>query len=193
MADSRIDFTAEWIPSKKEQKNSKRENPIQVRITKAVLETGETELLVSNLEESKFSTEDLVTLYGMRWGVEEGIKNLKPRIKVEQFGCRKPVGIYQEFYAHILAMNMVALTGMAAGKEIKKKNAKRKLTYKYNWKNTFLHLRAKIVKLFIRECVVKILDNLIIKVALNLVAVKKGRKFPRKDTDEPTRVNQYYK
>jgi hypothetical protein len=26
----------------------------------------------------------------MRWGVEEGIENLKPKIKVEHFGCRKP-------------------------------------------------------------------------------------------------------
>lgn len=193
MADSRMDFTTEWIPSKKEQENSKKKNPIQVRVTKAVLETGETELLVSNLEESEFITKDLIVLYGMRWGVEEGIKNLKPKIKVEQFGCRKPEGIYQEFYAHILAMNMVALTGMAAVKEIKKKVAKRKLTYKYNWKNAFLHFRAKIVKLFSQECVAKVLDKLIIKVARNLVAVKKGRKFSRKNLHEPTRVNQYYK
>jgi hypothetical protein len=193
MADSRMDFNTEWIPSKKEQENSKNKNPIQVRVTKAVLETGETELLVSNLEESKFGAEDLVVLYGMRWGVEEGIKNLKPKIKVEQFGCRKPEGIYQEFYAHILAMNMVALTGMAAAKEIKKKIAKRKLTYKYNWKNAFLQFRAKIVKLFSQERVTKILDKLVIKVARNLVAVKTGRKFSRKNLHEPTRVNQYYK
>lgn len=96
---------------------------------------------------------------------------MKPKIKVKQFGCRKPEGIHQEFYTHKQAMNMVALIRMAAAKEIKKKNAKRKLTYKYNWKNAFLHLRAKIVKLFSREYVVKILDKLIIKVAQNLVAV----------------------
>ncbi len=62
----------------------------------------------------------------MRWGVEEGIKNLKPKIKVEQFGCREPQGIYQEFYAHILAMNMVALAGIAATEQIEKKNRSKK-------------------------------------------------------------------
>jgi hypothetical protein len=72
MADSRMDFTTKWIPNKKEQENSKKKNPIQVRVTKAVQETGETELVVSFLEKSKFGTEDLVVLYGMRWGVDEG-------------------------------------------------------------------------------------------------------------------------
>ena len=133
----------------------------------------------------------------MRWGVEEGIKNLKPKIKVEQFGCKKPQGIYQEFYAHILAMNMVALAGIAATEQIEKKNRskkkKRKLIYKYNWKNAFLQLRKMIVDLFSRESVEKILETLVDKIARKLVAVKKGRKFSRKGLGKATRVNQYYK
>ena len=113
------------------EKKIKTKESIKVRVTKTVLDTGETKLLVSNLEESVFSTEDMAKLYQMRWGAEEGIKNLKSKIKVEQFGCRKTEGIYQEYYAHILAMNMVALAGMAATKQIEKKTRKRKLTYKY--------------------------------------------------------------
>ncbi|NHE58351.1 hypothetical protein [Cyclobacterium plantarum] len=56
-----------------------RLDPGLVCASMAVLDTGETEFLVSSpvaLESSK--TKDLVKLYGMRWGVEEGIKNLKP-------------------------------------------------------------------------------------------------------------------
>jgi len=131
MADPRLDYITEWTPSIPEKKKSKTKESIKVRVTKTVLDTGETKLLVSNLEESVFSTEDMAKLYQMRWGAEEGIKNLKSKIKVEQFGCRKTEGIYQEYYAHILAMNMVALAGMAATKQIEKKTRKRKLTYKY--------------------------------------------------------------
>jgi hypothetical protein len=107
MADKRMDFITEWVPSKSGRVTAKSSNPVRVRVTKAVLETGEAELLVSSLQDMElFKTEDLVELYGMRWGVEEGLKNLKPKIKVEQFGCRKPQGIYQEFYAHILEVKM---------------------------------------------------------------------------------------
>lgn len=198
MADSRMDFITEWVPSKSERETSQSSDPVRVRVTKAVLETGETELLVSSLLDMElFKTEDLVELYDMRWVVEEGIKNLKPKIKVEQFGCRKPQGIYQEFYAHILAMNMVALAGIAATQQIemKSKNSKkkRKLVYKYNWKNAFLQLRKRIVELFSRESVEKILETLVDKIARKLVAVKKGRKFSRKALGKSTRVNQYYK
>lgn len=198
MADSRMDFITEWVPSKSERETSQTSDPVRVRVTKAVLETGETELLVSSLLDMElFKTEDLVELYDMRWGVEEGIKNLKPKIKVEQFGCRKPQRIYQEFYAHILAMNMVALAGIAASEQIEMKsnnsNKKRKLVYKYNWKNAFLQLRKRIVELFSRESVEKILETPVDKIARKLVAVKKGRKFLRKDLGKSTRVNQYYK
>ena len=133
----------------------------------------------------------------MKWGVEEGIKNLKPKIKVEQFGCRKPQGIYQEFYAPILAMNMVALAGIAAAEQMemksRKRKKKRKLFYKYNWKNAFLQLRKRIVELFSRDSVEKILETLVTKITRKLVAVKKGRNFSRKGLEKSTRINQYYK
>lgn len=198
MADSRMDFITEWAPSRSERETAKTSETIRVRVTKAVLDSGETELLVSSLQDMEsFKPEDLVELYSMRWGVEEGIKNLKPKIKVEQFGCRKPQGIYQEFYAHILAMNMVALAGIAATEQIKKKSRSRKknrkLMYKYNWKNAFLQLRKRIVELFSRESVEKILEILVDKIARKLVAVKKGRKFSREGLGKPARINQYYK
>ena len=198
MADSRMDFITEWVPSRSERETAKTSETIRVRVTKAVLDSGETELLVSSLQDMEsFKPEDLVELYSMRWGVEEGIKNLKPKIKVEQFGCRKPQGIYQEFYAHILAMNMVALAGIAATEQIKKKSRSRKknrkLMYKYNWKNAFLQLRKRIVELFSRESVEKILEILVDKIARKLVAVKKGRKFSREGLGKPARINQYYK
>ena len=94
-------------------------------------------------------------------------------------------------------MNMVALAGIAATEQIEKKSRtrknKRKLIYKYNWKNAFLQLRKRIVELFSRESVEKILEILVAKIARKLVAVKKGRKFSRKGLGKPARINQYYK
>ncbi|WP_162418446.1 hypothetical protein [Cyclobacterium roseum] len=105
--------------------------------------------------------------------------------------------IYQEFHAHILAMNLVALAGLAATEQIEKKSRnskkKRKLMCKFNWKKSFLQLRKRIVELFSRESVEKILETLVNKIAQKLVAVKKGRKFSRKGLGKSARTNQYYK
>jgi lauroyl/myristoyl acyltransferase len=57
------------VPSKSEKEMSKTLVQFWVRITKAVLETGETELLVSSLKNMElFKTKDLVELNEMRSG-----------------------------------------------------------------------------------------------------------------------------
>ena len=98
MADSRMDFITEWVPSTSERETAKtigndtgkgNQSSSWHRRNRIAGEQS------TGLE--SFKTEDLVELYGMRWGVGEGIKKLKPKIKVEQFGCRKPQGIYQDF------------------------------------------------------------------------------------------------
>ncbi|RBQ01398.1 transposase, partial [Pedobacter miscanthi] len=110
---------------------------IVVRVTKIELKTGEIEILVSSLfDMNDICTENMKALYDLRWPVEEGFKKLKPKMKLEQFGCRKPEGIFQEFEAHIFMINLVALLGIQAQREIDR-NKKRKLKYKYNWQNAF--------------------------------------------------------
>ena len=49
----------------------------------------------------QITKEDMKALFALRWGVEGGIKKLKPKMKLEKFGCRKQEGVYQDFYAHI--------------------------------------------------------------------------------------------
>ena len=109
-------------------------NPITVRVTKITLKSGEIELLVSSLLYlSTLTTTQISELYQLRWAVEEGYKNLKPKMKLEQFGCRHYKGIYQEFYAHIFMLNLTSLLGNQVQKQITQITKKRKLTYQYNW------------------------------------------------------------
>lgn len=56
---------------------------------------------------------------------------------------KKPVGILQEFYAHIFMMYLVAVIGNVAKKIINIKIQKRKLVYKQNWQNAFRYTREK--------------------------------------------------
>jgi hypothetical protein len=194
------DFITVWEPSKKEIENSRKNGldrgPIKVRVTKVKLKTGETELLVSNLfDQQRYTALDMGELYHLRWGVEEGFKNLKPKMKIEQFGCRKSRGVFQEFYAHIFFMNMVSLAGNAATDGIAQKTKGRRLKYKYNWKNAYRFLREKIIGFLWCEDIQKLLGLLIAEITSSIVALKPDRLFPRdtRDSNIKGRITQFNK
>jgi hypothetical protein len=68
------DFIVEWVASNKELENCRKNNldcdPIKVRVTKIRLNTGEIELLLTNLyDQQEITIEDLGQLYHLRWGV----------------------------------------------------------------------------------------------------------------------------
>ena len=130
MEDEREDFIAEWRPSRKERLTCTRDGmdftPIKVRVVKVILDTGETELLITSLlDQDEYTTEDIKGLYHLRWGVEECFKKLKPKMKIEHFGCKKVQGVLQEFHAHIFTLNMTSLVAASAQDIIERKTANR--------------------------------------------------------------------
>lgn len=184
MEDERGDFITEWVPSEKSKENSRKKgaehSPVKVRVTKIMLDSGETELLITNLYDRDIhSPEDIGELYSLRWGVEEGFKNLKPKMKLEHFGCRKPEGIYQEFHAHIFCMNLVSLVGSIANETIQIKTAGRKLEYRYNWKNAYRFVRTRLVAFLTRGRTGELLELLYNEISASVIAIKPGRKFNR--------------
>lgn len=200
LENSRQDFVTVWRPSAKEKENCKKNGldcgPLTVRVTRVKLKTGETELLVTSLlDNKKYTCQDMKELYHLRWGVEEGFKNLKPKMKVEQFGCKKAQGVFQEFYSHIFCMNMVGLAGLAAANSIKVKTAHRKWKYKYNWKNAYRFLRAKMIKFLSLKEIDGLMENLLAKVASSIVAVKPDREFTRdtRHRNKRGRISQFHK
>jgi hypothetical protein len=184
MLDERDDFITEWHPSRKERLTCKRDSidvaPIKVRVVKVTLDTGETELLITTLlDQDAYTTWDIKGLYHLRWGVEECFKKLKPKMKIEQFGCKKVQGVLQEFYAHIFTLNMTSLVAAPAQDIIEKKTAKRQLAYKYNWKNAYRFWRSSIID-FLSSCRIgKILKVLTEKISSSMVPIKPNRHFPR--------------
>ncbi|MEQ8714715.1 MAG: IS4 family transposase [Cyclobacteriaceae bacterium] len=200
IADQKDDFVTTWEPSAKEVENSRKNqldpSTLTVRVTKVRLNTGETELLVTNLyDHRKYSSQDIDELYQLRWGVEEGFKNMKPKMKIEQFGCKKSAGILQEFHAHIFCMNMISLAGLLANKLIQSKTSNRKWEYKYNWKNAFRYVREKLLAFLFSKRVTKILDQLIEQISSSMIAIIPDRNFAR-DTTASTkkgRITQFNK
>lgn len=199
MENPKNDFIINWEPSSREKKTCTQHTldhmPISVRVTKVVLRTGEIEILVSSLYNSSlYSHTDIGDLYNLRWGIEEGYKKLKPKMKLEHFGSRKPEGIFQEFEAHIFMMNLVAVMGVAAQQEVEYKCNKRKLKYKYNWQNAYRFIRNKIVLLLNLSIIDDIIEELLTLIERSVVAVKEDRSFPRSPLrKKKTRLHQAYK
>ena len=193
------DFLTYWIPSEKERitcrEHGQNYEPIKLRVSKVKLPSGEIEILVSSLYDmNAFSLNDIKELYRLRWGIEEGFKKLKPKMKLEQFGSRKPHGIFQEFEAHLFMMNMVALIGNVAQEVVKKKCNKRALRYKYNWQNAFRFVRSEIIQLLNKTDVRRLINKLIGLISTSVIAIKPDRCFPRVELRKnKTRLHQTYK
>ncbi len=125
------DYITFWTPTDSEKATAKRHGlcceAIQVRVTKIILASGEVEILVSSLFDFSIITkEEMSILYFKRWGIEENIKKMKPKMKLEQFGCKLPKGVYQAFYIPIFMMNLVAILGNEVTPEIETQTVNRK-------------------------------------------------------------------
>jgi len=79
---------------------------VDIRCVKIKLKTGETELLITNLEEQEFTWADLKKLYNLRWKIETGFLHLKHAVHVEDFISVKENGIKQEFFATLICTNI---------------------------------------------------------------------------------------
>lgn len=193
------DYITFWIPTDSEKATAKRHGldceAIQVRVTKVILASGEVEILVSSLIDfSIIPKEEMSILYFKRWGIEENIKKLKPKMKLEQFGCKLPKGVYQEFYAHIFMMNLVAILGNEIEPEIEIQTAKRKYKYKFNWQNAFRFTREKFIEIFWYGNIEEALNDIFTRMKKSLIAIIKNRTFERAfKKKKKTRANQCYK
>lgn len=78
-------------------------NTIKVRCVKVELETGEIEILLTNLETEKFTSDEIKELYNLRWQIEINYRHLK----IENITSSKEVLIKQDIYSQVLVSNML--------------------------------------------------------------------------------------
>ena len=67
-------------------------NTIKVRCVKVKLETGKIEILLTNLETEKFTSDEIKELYNLRWQIEINYRHLK----IENITSSKEVFIKQD-------------------------------------------------------------------------------------------------
>lgn len=80
---------------------------LRYRITRPGFRTRVITLATSLLDAAVYSTEELAQLYRRRWDAELHLRSLKTHMQMEHLRCKTPSRVRKEFYAHLLAYNLV--------------------------------------------------------------------------------------
>ncbi|MFT6357576.1 MAG: hypothetical protein ACJAYJ_001791 [Saprospiraceae bacterium] len=140
-------------------------------------------LLCSVLSENDLSIEQVKEIYFFRYGIEVSFYFEKFKTEVEDFATKKAMGIYQEWYANILSINMTQLLIEQAQKELdeKQKYTSNKHIYKINKSVAIGMVKDEIPKvLFGQESMHEFIPRMVKIIGEFREPVRPQRVLPRK-------------
>lgn len=160
---------------------------IKMRVIKFQLDSGITEILVTNIFDESFTVADFKLLYFKRWGIEVKYNELKNRLQIENFSGETPIAIEQDFYATMYLSNMVSLAKMDANAMIEKENKDKNLKYEYKVNTNILigKLKNSLVLMLLETKPrkrSKILKKIMKEISDNTIPIRPGRSFERRMT-----------
>lgn len=156
----------------------------KVRTVKFKLESGEEEILLTNLFEKSYTLEDFKKLYFKRWGIETKYDDLKNKLKMDNFTGSNKILIEQDFYASIYLSNMIELAREDSDEIIENDNKGKNLKYEYKTNLNILigNLKDNLILLFIEKSPRKrnkIYKGIMNEVSKRRVPIRPGRQYPR--------------
>jgi len=158
--------------------------PIKVRLVRVVLNSGEIEVLVTNLIDKKLYPSSLFKeLYFKRWQVEEAYKQLKVRVNLEAFSGRTARSIHQDFHAKILMMTLCATLAHPIAEKIKEEYSAEKTGNKYdqqiNRSDALAQTKASLIDIFLKGIRQKSIDVMDYIVESSRTIIRPNRKSHR--------------
>jgi hypothetical protein len=157
-----------------------KDSTIQVRLIKIPLDSGEIELLMTSLIDSKkYPCECFKELYFKRWGIETYYDRLKNILNLENFSGLTNQAILQDFQCALFISNVQSLIIEEAQQSANEKYRERKYEYKINTSVSLGFLKYRILDLFIKkgaEATLEELEKILIE---QVVPVRKDRTFKR--------------
>ena len=157
-------------------------DPVSIRLLRIEFESGQSEVLVTSLTDSKMYPYDLFAeLYHQRWFVEEDYKSLKLSLEIENFSGKTVHSIYQDCYAQLLLKNITSILSFEARNYLKKAKKKVKYSHQINFTYALSKTKEILIRLFYSKegevvQLFKILQRLYLKIT---EPVRPGRSYPR--------------
>ena len=98
---------------------------VSYRLVKVILSTGETEILMTNLDNS-FTINDLSEIYRLRWGIETAFFRLKSLQILGTFSGYSPLAIHQDIFINLIFFNLRTIAQVDLEEKVRKIAEKRK-------------------------------------------------------------------
>lgn len=177
-------------------KRSLDTRPMQLRLIRIELESGETEVLITSLTDTeKYPHSLFADLYHDRWAVEEDYKVMKCRIEIENFTGQSKLSVYQDFHARVLSKNITAMLAHTAQDSVEQTTGHRKLPYKINITHALSTMRDAIVLLFHKtgRALQALISELLKTIASAIEPIRPGRSNPRNHKRLQREFSQTYK
>jgi hypothetical protein len=169
-------------------------DPIEVRLVRVELETGEVEVLATSLlDQEAYPVAVFKELYHQRWPVEEDYQFLKCRVEVENFSGKSVLAIYQDFHAKVFIKNLTAILAHPAQKVVRRESQSKQYTYQVNMTNALSKMKDTVVLLFQRTNILSILKALWQQMVKTIEPIRPGRSYPHKKRVKPRRFPMTYK
>jgi len=168
--------------------------PIQVRLIRVELPSGEIEVLATSLlDKISFPHSVFQTLYHHRWPIEEDYKVMKSRLEVENWNGKSVIAVYQEFHATVFTKNHTAILAHPAQRIVDGQNEHKQYRYQINLTNLISKMKDTIVYLLHDADILPILQTLWEQMTKTIEPIRPGRSFPRKKPVKPRRFVMNYK
>lgn len=164
-------------------------NTVKVRCVKLELETGEIEVLLTNLEKEEFTTEEIKKLYNLRWQIEINYRHLKNDLKIESITSSKEILIKQDIYSQVLVSNMLQAFINDNDENINQEKYKNKMKTNSNmsvgiFKNTLIYILLEDNTK--KRC--EMMDKFCSTIEKYIIPIKPGRKNKRNNNPK----NRYH-
>ncbi len=140
----------------------------------------------------EFTYDDIVELYGKRWGIETLYDSLKRKLKTEKFTSSFKTIIEQDFFSSVLVFNMISSMIKEAEEKIEQQKYKHEMTINENMAIGLF--KNEMIKIMLEEDEnkrLKLYDNLINKMSKYKIPIRKDRKY--KVHFSPYNKNSYNK
>ena len=156
-----------------------------LRCVKITLSSGEDEILLTNLENTEFTIDEIAHLYKLRWEIETVYNALKHKINIENFSGYKPIILEQDFYASIHLWNLMQNIILDERREIKDASDEHHIyEMKINDSVAVGVLKEKIIDLLYKADKRKIFNEIVEAIVKNIEPIRPNRHFERKKKKE---------
>lgn len=156
-----------------------------VRVFKVILDSGQVEILITNIKEKHLSRKEIGELYFKRWGIEVKFDSLKNKLELENMSGRRVVTTYQDFWAKLDLANTMAALEFETNAVIEENTADRNNKHRQitNENRLITKFSDRYIELLLEHNLDKrmaLFNALVDDIVRRPSEIKPGRKFERK-------------